>query len=243
MRKYLYLLFVLSIILTGCSSEDQRAEPAKQQDQTKKKDNPGSKEKKADAGEEKSSNKQEFYSNIPESPNFTADVTNQLPGKYAAKPLREEEWELKILDEIDEAPPLPEQPTEEELDQYFRYIYSLVKEDFPDPQEVLKKWQFTLSGTPEASDERYQFKDNYNIEIILDASGSMKNKVDGKTQMELAKDAINEFLSTAPKDANVSLRVYGHKGTGSDADKKKAVQVSSRCMALNNMTRKHLIRH
>lgn len=37
--------------------------------------------------------------------------------------------------------------------------------------------------------------------------------------MDLAKEAITEFLSSAPKDANVSLRVYGHKGTGSDEDK------------------------
>ncbi|MEW4309235.1 VWA domain-containing protein [Rossellomorea marisflavi] len=222
MRKYLYLLFVLSIILTGCSNENQKADPSKQQNQSEKKINHASKEKKADAGEEKSSNRQEFYSNIPELPSSPADVTNQLPGKYAAKPLREKEWESKILEEMDEAPPLPEQPTEEELDQYFRYIYSLVKEDFPDPQEVLKKWEFNMFGSPEASDERYQFKDNYNIEIILDASGSMQNKVDGKTQMELAKDAINKFLSSAPKDANVSLRVYGHKGTGSDADKEES---------------------
>lgn len=60
---------------------------------------------------------------------------------------------------------------------------------------------------------------NANVSILLDASGSMAQKVGGKTKMELAKEAINEFLSSMPEGANVSLRVYGHKGSNSDSDK------------------------
>jgi Ca-activated chloride channel family protein len=37
--------------------------------------------------------------------------------------------------------------------------------------------------------------------------------------MELAKESINNFLSSLPKEANISLRVYGHKGSGADSDK------------------------
>lgn len=61
---------------------------------------------------------------------------------------------------------------------------------------------------------------NANVSILLDASGSMAQKVGGKTKMELAKEAINEFLSSMPEGANVSLRVYGHKGSNADSDKK-----------------------
>ena len=60
---------------------------------------------------------------------------------------------------------------------------------------------------------------NANIAILLDASGSMAQQVGGKTKMELAKDAVNQFLASMPEGANVSLRVYGHKGSNSDSDK------------------------
>ncbi|MED4403671.1 VWA domain-containing protein [Metabacillus fastidiosus] len=60
---------------------------------------------------------------------------------------------------------------------------------------------------------------NTNIAILLDASGSMAQKIGGKTKMELAKEAINEFVATMPEEANVMLRVYGHKGSNDDGDK------------------------
>ncbi|WP_407407325.1 VWA domain-containing protein [Peribacillus sp.] len=59
-----------------------------------------------------------------------------------------------------------------------------------------------------------------NIAILLDASGSMNQKVGEKTKMELAKKAINEFVASLPEEANVMLRVYGHKGSNDDKDKK-----------------------
>jgi hypothetical protein len=101
-----------------------------------------------------------------------------------------------MLEKMKEAPDLAGNATDEEYDQYFKYIYSLAAEDFPDPQELIKKWEYAISGTPEATDERFQFKDNYNIEIILDSSGSMNNMVNGKSQMDLAKETINKFLSS-----------------------------------------------
>lgn len=40
--------------------------------------------------------------------------------------------------------------------------------------------------------------------------------------MALAKESINQFVENLPEQANISLRVYGHVGTGSDADKEKS---------------------
>lgn len=60
---------------------------------------------------------------------------------------------------------------------------------------------------------------NTNIAILLDASGSMAQEIGGKTKMEFAKEAINEFVAKMPEEANIMLRVYGHKGSNDDRDK------------------------
>jgi Ca-activated chloride channel homolog len=64
-----------------------------------------------------------------------------------------------------------------------------------------------------------EVKKNINIAIILDASGSMKAKQGGKSRMEIAKDAVEDFVSNLPENTKVSLTLYGHKGTSKDADK------------------------
>lgn len=45
-----------------------------------------------------------------------------------------------------------------------------------------------------------------NISILLDASGSMAQKIGGKTKMDHAKEAINKFVASMPDGSNVSLR-------------------------------------
>ncbi|WP_252501741.1 VWA domain-containing protein [Sporosarcina sp. Marseille-Q4943] len=58
-----------------------------------------------------------------------------------------------------------------------------------------------------------------NISVLIDASGSMKAYVGGEQMMALAKDAVKRFGAGLPEESIVSLRVYGHEGTGSSADK------------------------
>lgn len=58
-----------------------------------------------------------------------------------------------------------------------------------------------------------------NIAIHLDSSGSMAGYVSGGEKMELAKSALKKYAAGLPQDSILSLRVYGHKGTGNDADK------------------------
>ncbi|MFI9225260.1 VWA domain-containing protein [Peribacillus frigoritolerans] len=58
-----------------------------------------------------------------------------------------------------------------------------------------------------------------NISILLDASGSMAQMIGDKTKMDLAKEAINKFVASMPEGSNVSLRIYGHKGSNDDSDK------------------------
>lgn len=58
--------------------------------------------------------------------------------------------------------------------------------------------------------------------ILLDASGSMNAKNREGTRMDEAKKAIQDFVKKLPGNSTVSLRVYGHIGTGSNKDKAKS---------------------
>ncbi|MCM3719795.1 VWA domain-containing protein [Fictibacillus phosphorivorans] len=58
-----------------------------------------------------------------------------------------------------------------------------------------------------------------NVAILLDASGSMAAKVSGTDKMSAAKEALKKFAEGLPEDANVMLRVYGHKGSNANKDK------------------------
>ncbi|WP_233434969.1 vWA domain-containing protein [Mesobacillus jeotgali] len=58
--------------------------------------------------------------------------------------------------------------------------------------------------------------------ILLDASSSMLQQTDGRVKMEVAKDAVKSFAKTIGQSSEVSLVVYGHKGSDSDVDKESS---------------------
>jgi hypothetical protein len=49
------------------------------------------------------------------------------------------------------------------------------------------------------------------IEYILDASGSMLQTMQGKTRLEIAQEVLTSRLNALPTNAQVGLRVYGHR--------------------------------
>jgi len=49
------------------------------------------------------------------------------------------------------------------------------------------------------------------IEFILDASGSMRASIGGKTKIDIAKQAVKTALDQLPPDTQVALRVYAHR--------------------------------
>jgi Mg-chelatase subunit ChlD len=57
-----------------------------------------------------------------------------------------------------------------------------------------------------------------NIELIIDASGSMAAKIGGRTKMDIAKQALTELLLSIPSASNVSVRAYGHRRKDDCAD-------------------------
>ena len=61
-----------------------------------------------------------------------------------------------------------------------------------------------------------------NIELILDASGSMAQQIgNGETRMQAAKRVMNDVIDALPEreGVNVGFRVYGHEGNNTEAGK------------------------
>jgi Ca-activated chloride channel family protein len=54
-----------------------------------------------------------------------------------------------------------------------------------------------------------------NIEIILDASGSMGGQIDGRRKIDIAHESLAALVGELPESTNVALRSYGHR-KGSD---------------------------
>jgi len=78
------------------------------------------------------------------------------------------------------------------------------------------------------------------IELILDASGSMKsakNKVDGKLKIDVAKDVMKQIIDLFPGDTQVGLRVYGHRRKDGT---KGACEDSELIAPIGNLDRKRL---
>lgn len=164
---------------------------------------------------------QELIAELPEPSTTAEEYINAEPGLYAGKlyadlPTEEQEEVVSLFREL---PKIGEEPTEEEIELYWRKTLSLLHEDYPNPADALDEVKIESFGNPELEDERFHFKEQLNVQIILDASGSMGNEMDGKTMMDIAKDSITEFASSLPEGANIALRVYGHKGTEKEKDK------------------------
>ncbi|USG65681.1 VWA domain-containing protein [Brevibacillus ruminantium] len=148
----------------------------------------------------------------------TVEEFAQFPtGIYAGRKLSDEDKEEieKLLNQF----PDIENPDQETINLYFLALLGLFAEDYPDPLDIIDQIKVASFGSPEIDDPRFAVKQNYNVQIILDASGSMAERAGGKTRMEAAKDAIMSFAESLPKEANVALRVYGHKGSGKASDK------------------------
>ena len=62
---------------------------------------------------------------------------------------------------------------------------------------------------------RYLFTENDGIEIILDASGSMLQRIDGRRRIEIARDTLTRLLNVIPEGTGFALRVFGHRETDS----------------------------
>lgn len=68
-------------------------------------------------------------------------------------------------------------------------------------------------------EELNQKADPVDVAVLLDASGSMKADVEGGNKMELAKASLKSFTESLPDNVDISLSVFGHKGTSDYTDR------------------------
>lgn len=59
--------------------------------------------------------------------------------------------------------------------------------------------------------------------VVFDASGSMWGQIDGKTRIEIARQALSGVLGAVPPATELGLMVYGHREKGSCSDIELAV--------------------
>lgn len=223
-KKLLITLVIIcfSFVVIGCQTENEKSE-AKNGAEVK---NQSSKGKEQEKEEKNQLSNYPELSSAPDAPKTMEEVIDYPAGPYANAKFDKNNDE--IIEEINQLPKIKGSADEEFLEAYWNQLLSLFAVDYKDPQIMLEKLKVKSFGSPEIEDPRYQFKDNLNVEIILDASGSMKAQVNGRTKMELAKEAIDTFASSLPKESKVALRVYGHKGTGSDKDKEMSCKANEK---------------
>lgn len=54
--------------------------------------------------------------------------------------------------------------------------------------------------------------------LVLDASGSMWGQIQGRTKIEIAREAVGSMLKTWPANQQLGLMAYGHRSKGDCAD-------------------------
>ncbi|MRG27185.1 vWA domain-containing protein [Laceyella tengchongensis] len=137
------------------------------------------------------------------------EMLKEGPGKYAGSAYNE----ANANKELDT---LPKNLTGE---QAYQKLVELFAEDYQPYVKKLDAFDTTYNISSDPGDLKTPSGKQLNVMILVDSSGSMAGKVDGFSKMTLAKQAVSRFASSLSTHANVSLRVYGHKGSNADKDK------------------------
>lgn len=66
--------------------------------------------------------------------------------------------------------------------------------------------------------------------LMLDASGSMAGRQGGETKLVIAQDALLDFARRIEGDAQIALRVYGHRGGNREQDKAASCRATERVL-------------
>ena len=204
-KMFLFGSLLFSAMLAGCSSDEEFSAA----DNQKPKEDVQQIEKEKEA-EKEAPAEPEF----PEAAVHNVEKIVKEKGEYAATSLTEQQ-KADLQKDLEAA---PEGMTGE---QAYSLAISLVA---PDIEESAKKFEaidpvITIdSATPE-DEINLPEQETVNVAVLLDASGSMAGEVSGGQKMKLAKQAIQKYAADLPEGSNVMLRIYGHKGTGTNADK------------------------
>ncbi|EGK09950.1 D-amino-acid dehydrogenase [Desmospora sp. 8437] len=138
------------------------------------------------------------------------EIVEQGAGTYSG----DKYDQAKVEAELDK---IPQDASDEEV---FNTIVSLIAEDYGPVKDAYDNFDptFKISGDQPGTEVNGPEEKQHNVTILLDASGSMAARVSGGEKMQVAKEAVRSFTSQMPEGTNVSLIVYGHKGSNSKAD-------------------------
>jgi hypothetical protein len=141
------------------------------------------------------------------------------PGKFAGK----------AYDEAKVRAELKKWPKDMTADEVYNRLVWLMAEDYKPIVKEAKEYEppFSVSklrdfdpDSQKHSDKQKQEKNKRkNVVILIDSSGSMAGRVNGKTKMAEAKKAVKEFAASLEGDIRIAIRAYGHKGTNQKKDK------------------------
>lgn len=197
-------------------------------------------EVKADVTVEEEENAKPVAANeqIPKAARTVEDMMSQLAGKLVEAHMDPEVEAAKTVNWVQyhrfyddtfkgimesELPAYFEEHPDLSADEIYDYlVYQLGSGQYSTYYDQLTSYAhgYVMPELPEGEDEiEIAKKQQTNVVILMDASGSMKAEIGGESRMTLAKQAIEDFTGQLPDDVNVSLFAYGHKGAGTEADK------------------------
>lgn len=216
-RRMILVLMMCAAVMAGCGNDQTQTADAKPD--------------KATAGEEAAVEK------IPHAGRTVEEMVGQKAGVLIEKHMDEQletlgGWDSQQYRDFLEQTFNP--IAEKELKTYFTkhenlsseevydyLVYMLGSGNYPHYYKQLTDYEhgFVMPELPDGEDEVTTKQKKMNVVVLMDASGSMKGEIAGKTKMELAKTAIAGFVEQLPDDANVALIAYGHVGTSAGEDK------------------------
>ena len=243
------LAFVMCMVLTtsaltACGSKnndnpapktDTIVQPDKDSNSDKSSENNDSKDSSDSNGKTEEENQigQGVNGDIP-SPSYTyEDIVNGpvglCPGPHQKRGYSvsqwvniTNEWRSNMQSEVAKIEKhLTDDATDEEIDHFFNQLLYIVGSDYSAVEDINRFGYviFKKDMKDPFTGEKVNENKQVNVEIVLDASGSMAKQINGQTMMNIAKNSITEVLKHLPKNAKVGLRVFGHKGNNTDSGK------------------------
>ncbi|MFC4402650.1 VWA domain-containing protein [Gracilibacillus xinjiangensis] len=200
MKNVLFSLIAGSLILAGCQEKQ---------------------EEEVMINEEKEKESVEAFAESPFSYYELEDPARPLtelekellrkPGEFSGDNYDEEAVQ-KAIDK------LPEDMTAE---QYLHELVYLLAEDYHEEINTYVNFETGIDVNIARPDETVNTPqlNTAHYAILIDASSSMHEVIDGKKKWESAKEAVTTFAEALPGNATVSIRVYGHEGTSDYEDK------------------------
>lgn len=215
-RRSILIFVTLIVFLAGCSKEAEKnaseIQNSSESDQSKATSDvqPPSDSTQSEPSSEVQS-PTDSSDTEPQTSSTDEQILMKAPGRFAGSNYNEQKVQA-ALDQLS---------TDLTADQYKEELLLLLAEDYRPYVTIFNNFETEVKVNNERPDDKITLPTSkkLHISILLDASGSMKAQIHGKSKMDSAKEAIQSFADKLPQNAEVSLRVYGHKGTGSQKDK------------------------